>query len=67
VRVDLREPLSESERSQVSGRLTAVEYGVLTLDRAKGGAVTVPLAQIVQGRLEVEWKRPQPVDGRGNA
>ena len=66
VRLDLREPLAQGERTQVSGRLTAVENGALTLERAKGGAVQVPLANVVQGRLEVEWKRPQP-DARGNA
>jgi ribosome maturation factor RimP len=67
IRVDLREPLSEGDRTQLSGRLSAVEAGVLTLDRAKGGPVQVPLAQVVQGRLEVEWKRPPSSQDRGNA
>jgi ribosome maturation factor RimP len=64
VRVTLAQPLDESQGLQVQGRLKAVEDGALAIERNKGGAVRVPLAQVNEGRLEVEWKRPQPEAAR---
>jgi ribosome maturation factor RimP len=64
LRVTLAQPLEESQGSVVQGRLTAVADGALAIERAKGGAVRVPLAQVNEGRLEVEWKRPQPEAAR---
>lgn len=65
VRLELDEPIEEQDR--VSGRLTALEDGVLVLERAKGGPLRIALGAVGQGHLEVDWKRPQPVAARDHS
>jgi len=56
VRVSLRESEDEPKRRHVTGRVVAVDAGVLRLESPAGGEESIPLDRVERARVQVKFR-----------